>query len=240
MTSSAKPLLVYWDIRALAEPIRLLLHFARVDFEDRRIPFGEMGPSLLEPWMSQKYSQGLDFPNLPYYVEGNLKISQSSAILQHLARKHNLYGDNLEEQAKIDMVAGTVNDLRWSAWVTYNDGDFHQIKEDWKRTLPGRLGELSTFLEGKEFVLGKKISYVDFLLYESMEWYRKFAPEVFAEAKELVNLEQFQKRIEALPQIKAYMESDQFKEWPLFAPIVNFGYSRVFKLLLSIMNFITL
>jgi glutathione S-transferase len=224
MTSS-KPLLVYWDIRALAEPIRLLLNYVGQEFEDKRIPFGDMGPSLMEHWTNQKYSHGLDFPNLPYYVEGDFKISQSIAILNHLGRKHNLYGDTLEDKARIDMVAQTVNDLRWSAWVVYNDKDFHKIKGEWKKSIPGKWSEMNKFLEGKEYVLGSKISWVDFLLYESMEWFRQFAMDVFQDAPELANLNQFQKRIEALPQIKTYLNSDRFKD-RLFAPIVNFGYSK--------------
>jgi len=202
-----------------------------VDYEDRRLPLGEVdpwakGPSVLEPWVSQKHSLGLDFPNLPYYVEDGLKISQSMAILNHLGRKHNLYGDTLEDKARIDMVAQTVNDLRWSAWVIYNSKNFNEIKEDWKKSIPQRLSELNKFLEGKKFVLGNKISFVDFLVFESVEWFRQFAKDVFEKTPELATLNQFQKRIEALPTIKAYMESERFKAWPFFAPIVNFGYSK--------------
>ncbi len=85
-------------------------------------------------------------------------------------------------------------------------------------------------MDGKEFVLGsgsKKISYVDFLLYEALQWFRSFAPDIFEQSEGLANLNNFQKRIEALPQIKAYMESDKFKDWPFFAPFVHFGWSKV-------------
>lgn len=224
---SSRPQLVYWDIRALGEPIRLVLKYLEVDFEDKRIPFGDIGPKLLDPWFSQKYSLGLDFPNLPYYIDEDVKITQSLAILQHIGRKYNLYGDTLQEKATIDMVQQTVNDLRWAAWVVYNAPDFHAIKEDWKKTIPGRLSEMNKFLEGKDYILGSKISYADFLLYESVQWYRTFAPEVFEKAPEIATINNFQKRIENLPQIKAYLESEDFKKWPLFAPIVNFGYSQV-------------
>ncbi|CAL8110918.1 unnamed protein product [Orchesella dallaii] len=225
--SSSKPQLVYWDIRALAEPIRLLLRYLQVDFEDKRISFGDTSsiPSVLTPWFIQKYSHGLDFPNLPFYIDGDVRISQSFAILQYIARKYNLYGDTIEEQATIDMVSQVVNDLRWAAWVTYNDPNFRQIKDEWKTSVPERLGDLNKFLEGKEFVLGTKISFADFLVYESLEWYRQCIPEVF-EQPELANLENFQKRIAEIPQIKEYLNSDNFKSWPFFAPIVNFGFSK--------------
>lgn len=225
---ASRPQLAYWDIRGLVEPIRLVLRYLEVDFEDIRIPFGDIGPKLMDPWFSgQRDSLGLDFPNLPYYIDEDVKLTQSLAIHQHIGRKYNLYGDTLQEKATIDLVSHTVDGLRWSAWVVYNDPNFHEIKQDWKKTIPGRLSEMSKFLEGKEFVLGSKISFVDFLLYESVQWYRAFAPEVFEESEEIAALNNFQKRIENIPQIKAYMESEDFKDWPFFAPIVNFGYSKV-------------
>ncbi|ODN00614.1 Glutathione S-transferase class-mu 26 kDa isozyme 51 [Orchesella cincta] len=179
----------------------------------------------MTPWFVQKYSHGLDFPNLPYYIDGDVRITQSFAILQYIARKYNLYGDTIEEQATIDMVSQTVNDLRSAAWVTYNDPKFHQIKDEWKKTVPGRLGDLNKFLEGKTFVLGTKLSFVDFVVYEFMEWYRQCIPDVF-EQPELANLNSFQLRITEIPQIKEYLNSDKFKSWPFFAPVVNFGFSK--------------
>ena len=40
MTSFVRPVLGYWNTRALAEPIRLLLHYAGVSFEDKRYELG--------------------------------------------------------------------------------------------------------------------------------------------------------------------------------------------------------
>ena len=47
-----------------------------------------------EVWMDAKSRNdvSLDFPNLPYWIDGNVKLTQSSAILRHLARKNGLYG----------------------------------------------------------------------------------------------------------------------------------------------------
>ncbi len=60
----------YWDIRALGEPIRYLLKYAAIQFNDKRYPIGE-GTSLKDVkslnkyWDEDKYNLGLDFPNLP-------------------------------------------------------------------------------------------------------------------------------------------------------------------------------
>lgn len=75
---SSKPVVGYWDIRGLAEYIRLLLAYAGVDFEDKRYKYGE-GPSLESlrgEWLKEKFNLGLDFPNLPYYIDSDVKLSQ--------------------------------------------------------------------------------------------------------------------------------------------------------------------
>ena len=41
--------------------------------------------------------QGLEFPNLPYYIDGDVKLTQSSAILRHIAREHGLMGKTGKE-----------------------------------------------------------------------------------------------------------------------------------------------
>jgi hypothetical protein len=65
------------------------------------------------------------------------------------------------------------------------------------------------------------------VLYECVEWFRLFAPDIFEDSEELANVNDLRKRIEALPQIKAYMESDRFKSWPFFGPFVHYGHSKV-------------
>uniref|UniRef100_A0A3Q3WT83 glutathione transferase n=1 Tax=Mola mola TaxID=94237 RepID=A0A3Q3WT83_MOLML len=41
-------------------------------------------------WFGVKNKLGLDFPNLPYLVDGDKKIVQSNAIMRYIARKHNM------------------------------------------------------------------------------------------------------------------------------------------------------
>jgi len=45
--------------------------------------------------------KGFDFPNLPWMIDGDVKLTQSLAILKHLARKHGLIG---EDSSRLDMV----------------------------------------------------------------------------------------------------------------------------------------
>ena len=47
----------------------------------------------------------LDFPNLPWMKDGDLKISQSLAILKYIARRHKLANEeNPKSLAMSDMI----------------------------------------------------------------------------------------------------------------------------------------
>ena len=55
----SKPIVGYWDIRGLAQPIRLLLTYLNIDFEDVRF-------TQREDWFAKKFEMGFDFPNVSF------------------------------------------------------------------------------------------------------------------------------------------------------------------------------
>ena len=67
----------------------------------------------LSAWFGVKFSQGLDFPNLPYYKAGEVKLTGTNAILRHIARENNMCGNSAMERARVDMAAEQVMDMRW-------------------------------------------------------------------------------------------------------------------------------
>ena len=40
-----------------------------------------------EEWLKDKYSLGLDFPNLPYFIDGDVRITETVAIHKYIAGK---------------------------------------------------------------------------------------------------------------------------------------------------------
>ena len=51
------------------------------------------------------YHPNKDFPNLPWMIDGDVKITQSLAILKYIARKHGLSHDGTQKgEAIADMV----------------------------------------------------------------------------------------------------------------------------------------
>ena len=62
--------LKYWDLRGLMEPQRLMLEYLEVDYVMDYVT------TSMEEWLAGKYSLGVDFPNLPIYTDGDVKMSQ--------------------------------------------------------------------------------------------------------------------------------------------------------------------
>lgn len=111
----------YFAIRGRAEPIRLALAVANVDYEEVTTDFEAM----------KKGAGTTEFPfgQCPCYKDEDLEnpISQMDAVVRHIARKHNLYGKNLAEQAMIDMILHGVEDSRTKyAELIYK----HQLDEE--------------------------------------------------------------------------------------------------------------
>lgn len=65
---------------------------------------------------------------LPYLIDGEVKLVQSGAIMRHIARKHDLLGQTPEEQDRVDLVDAEINDLRATfTGMCYNPDFVSQI-----------------------------------------------------------------------------------------------------------------
>uniref|UniRef100_A0A674H6Z0 Glutathione S-transferase n=1 Tax=Taeniopygia guttata TaxID=59729 RepID=A0A674H6Z0_TAEGU len=203
----------YWDIRGLAHAIRLLLEYTDTPYQERQYrpgPAPDYDPS---DWTNEKEKLGLDFPNLPYLIDGPTKLTQSNAILRYIARKHNMCGETEEEKQRVDLLENQLMDLRMSFARLCYSPDFEKLKPAYLEQLPQKLQELSRFLGSRPWFAGQKITFVDFLAYDVLDQQRMFVPEC-PELKG--NLARFLQRFEALDKISAYMSSGRFMKTPIF------------------------
>lgn len=214
------PVLGYWNIRGLAQPIRLLLGYTETDFEDKHYVCGPPPDYDRSSWLNEKFTLDLDFPNLPYYIDGPVKLTQSAAILHYIARKNKLDGTTEQEKIRIDLAEQQLNDFRMAFVQMCYNPNFETLKVDYLKTLPDKLKLFSDFLGKNKWFAGNNITYVDFLLYEMLAQHKLFAPDCL---KNFSNLDEFVKRFEDLPTIKKYMKSDKFLKWPLNGDMAKFG-----------------
>uniref|UniRef100_A0A8C0SN11 Glutathione S-transferase n=1 Tax=Canis lupus familiaris TaxID=9615 RepID=A0A8C0SN11_CANLF len=146
----------YWDIRGLAHAVRLLLEYTDSHYEEKKYTMGDAPDYDRSQWLNEKFKLGLDFPNLPYLIDGAHKITQSNAILRYIARKHNLCGETEEEKIRVDILENEVMDTRiYFARICYSP-DFEKLKPEYVKAIPNKMKLYSQFLGKRPWFAGEK------------------------------------------------------------------------------------
>ena len=106
-----KPQLGYWKIRGLAQPARYLLAYAGVEYENVMYELGDGPHYRKDSWLEAKQTLSLNFPNLPYMIDGKVRITESSAIYRYIVNKHcpDLAGKTIEDKAYVDMLSQIIS-----------------------------------------------------------------------------------------------------------------------------------
>ncbi|XP_068161445.1 glutathione S-transferase Mu 3-like [Antennarius striatus] len=214
--------LAYWDIRGLAQPARLLLEYTGTKYEDKFYVCGEAPNYDKSCWFDIKHKLRMDFPNLPYLLDGERSIVQSNAIMRYIARKHNMCGEEEDEKVRVDIMENQAMDFR-NGFVRLCYGDFDKIKPSYLEALPGVLKQFSDFLGDRKWFAGDKITFVDFLMYELLDQHRMFQPSCLDDFN---NLRSLLDRFEALDKISAYMKSDRFMKTPVNNKMAKWGNKK--------------
>mmetsp|Transcript_232 Transcript_232/g.303 ORF Transcript_232/g.303 Transcript_232/m.303 type:complete len:243 (-) Transcript_232:708-1436(-) len=217
-----KPTFVYWNILGLAQAIRLTLAAAKVDFVDVRIEAGDpaLPESYKQAWMKAKPSLPLLFPNLPYYMDENVKISQSNTILRYLGRQHNMMGP---KEYETDLFLDELSDL--DGLITsrsYGMGDdavFAVYKEhaaDWLTKFQPFLDKSASFLSGSEPTVADMKFYV--FLHKLSIIQEQLGNDETASILGKYWVSQYKKRVETWPGVEEYMASPEYMKSPMNNP----------------------
>lgn len=160
-----------------------------------------------------------DFGTVPHLEIDGLQLSQSGAILRHLARTHNLYGANNAEAAKIDELGGAVQDIKDAFFKTlFVTPEAKAVAETnlLTTTLPRWLPALERVLarnnEGKGYFVGSNISWPEYDLYNLYDVLRNTYPED-ASIKNAALLNAWFQRIAARPNIAAFLAARAPSAW---------------------------
>uniref|UniRef100_A0A2R9AJB1 Glutathione S-transferase n=1 Tax=Pan paniscus TaxID=9597 RepID=A0A2R9AJB1_PANPA len=127
-------------------------------YEEKKYMMGYAPDYDRSQWLNEKFKLGLDFPNLPYLIDGAHKITQSKAILGCIAYKHNLCGETEGEKIWEDILENQLVDNHVQlARLCYNP-DFKKLKPEYLEALPAMLKLYSQFLGKQPWFLGDKIT----------------------------------------------------------------------------------
>jgi len=198
--------LTYFDIDGgRAEPIRLILHWANIKFEDYRFPYSDFA----------EVRKNMPFGQVPCMEIDNQIITQTDALIRHFGKKAGLYPQDDYIALLCDEVMNVIEDATNKVVATF--GLEGEVLEKARTKLAS--GPLTMYLkwlenrmqkQGGTFYNGDKISIADFKIFV---WTRglcaghldhiptdlveKVAPTVFKHLNRMSNLEK----------IKAYYQS---------------------------------
>lgn len=212
----------YWDIRGYGQPIRLLLEYVGADYEDKRYYTGPAPDYDKSDWLKVKFELGLEFPNLPYIIDGDVKVTQSFAIMRYLGRKYELVGADENETIRCELAEQQLADIRGTlVQLSYTPpAEFENVKPKAVDLIKNKLTPFSAFLGDRKWMAGDRLTYADFLCYEVFFQLSIFDKTLF---EGLDNLTSYIKRFEELPPIAAYMKSDKFLKWPFNNNMATIG-----------------
>jgi glutathione S-transferase len=141
MGSETKINITYFDARGRAEPARLMLELCGVPYEYKAIPVEEwMSPGGKDRWL-----QITPFGQLPYLEDGSVSLCQSRAIYRYLARKLGLYGESIEESARVDEVYETADEIWWELAVFHWDKEFHAKRAEHRNVSGSKLDRVQAY-----------------------------------------------------------------------------------------------
>ncbi|XP_058794690.1 glutathione S-transferase-like [Phymastichus coffea] len=190
--------LTYFNITGLGEPLRFLLHYAGIDFEDFRVEF--------EDWPALKSKMPME--QIPILEIDGRVYHQTRAISRYLAKKGNLYGSNELEALEIDMCVDDIEDCR-----LYYSAHFREQEPARKAKLlelaiektPWYLAKFEQRVKknGGYFVAGK-LSWADTHFSAIIELISNIAQKEFV--KDFPALDKLDQTVRSTPKIKAYLD----------------------------------
>ncbi|XP_078500907.1 glutathione S-transferase Mu 1-like isoform X2 [Lissotriton helveticus] len=196
----------------LAHSIRLLLEYTGTAYEDKHYVPGPAPDYDRSQWLKEKETLGLDFPNLPYLIDGDVKLTQSNAILRYIGRKHDLCGESEAEIIRVDVLLSQVMDFRMGLVTIAYNPNFESLKGPYLEKLPEKLKQFSQFLGERKWFAGEKITIADFLMYDVLDQHRMLEPTCL---DSFPNLKAFMQQFEAIEKIDAYMKTSRFMKTPI-------------------------
>ncbi|MBK9259569.1 MAG: glutathione S-transferase family protein [Polyangiaceae bacterium] len=191
--------LLYFPLRGRAEPIRLLFALAKVSYTNTGVT----------NWPEFKPKTPLG--QLPVLIErgdaGEKQIAQSGAIMRHLARVFDLYGQDEDQKVRADFIAETASDWRakWApvVFAAFMNTEQTVIDKYWA-DLPTTLSLFDRLLGNDDFFAGKSPTFADVLVFDTIDGNVGLKPECL---KDFPRLTAFVARFRELPGIAEYVKN---------------------------------
>jgi len=173
--ANSKFKLTYFDWTGLAETTRYMFAYAKVPYEDERIPM-EGNIPMMSPELKAKYPWG----QVPVLEVDGKQLAQNRAINRFLAKQFGLAGANDFEAAKCDELVDSFMDYVTEFQGYFRESDADKKKELMKNilevTTPKFLGKFDKILEdnGGLYLVGKSLTWTDFQVHHLLKYFEEF------------------------------------------------------------------
>jgi len=196
--------LYYFRGRGRAEPIRIILNYLQLPYENIFIDTYEAMKTLHD----RKLSPSKQIPIL--HIDDQYLV-QTPAIFRYLARKHNLYGNNDIEKYHCDMLTAAA--LDWQA--NYFKAVFNStFAIDYKNSvLAKHLAIFETLLENGRsiYFVNNKPTFADLFIFELLLNQMDMFNDTLQPYPKLT---EFYAALNAIPQLKKYLNSEERLPFP--------------------------
>jgi glutathione S-transferase len=205
----------YWAIRGRAQVPRLLLAYTGLKFTSKNY-------TNKEDWFNHdKQSLGLPFPNLPYLIDGNVKMTEAEAISWYIIERSGhkeLEGKTLPDRAMIGNINGVLGDIQSELRPIFTgEKSAEEMSKLFTDKAKTKLDLLYKFLGDKDWFLGY-LTLSDFKLAEAVNYLELAWPDHIKEYPKFIAL---RTRFNDLPQIKAYYASEGAIKEPLIPQLAK-------------------
>jgi glutathione S-transferase len=110
----------------------------------------------------------LDFPNIPYLIDGDYSITESTAVQRYIIRrwgKTELLGKNIHDSALVESFLSVFTEIASAVRGLFFNKDYENAKGGVIEKYTAKLEQLNKFVGEKNFVLGY-LTLADFVVAE--------------------------------------------------------------------------
>lgn len=194
----------YWEGYGKAQPARYLLELTETPYED--IKYVEEND-----WFGRdKFTLGLDFPNLPFVIDGDFKLTEFTAVFDYLSDTYGKAewrgtGKNVYVVKMLrNLFEGVVSGI-------YNVD--HKSDDQKEKFLDSEVIQKFKFIHDfvgadSKFLLGE-FTLADLYFLNAIKYYKASGRSLDLLQPYADKLNRIQANIESIPQILAYINSDR-------------------------------
>ncbi|KAK9506833.1 hypothetical protein O3M35_008695 [Rhynocoris fuscipes] len=197
----SKTKLTYFNLTGLGEPIRLMLAYGNIEYEDCRVSRQE--------WAAMKPS--LAWPHLPMLEIDGKTLFHSMAICRYLAKRMNLSGGNSDWlNVQIDMTVDSLNDFRAKVVGYYYLPDSEERE---RRKAAVIVDILPVYLDrfekqvstNKGYLVAEQLTWADIIFLSFIEYISYMLDKPLLEKHPM--LKEYHQRLKSLPGIEEWLKT---------------------------------